>query len=489
MNSLICPNCGANLIEDASENLIQTEDGGFVMDAYPAYVCQNDCGYVKKIEHFPEIIAQQGEDRLLLLFPNEQGRILEVQDSIIGPPIHYLSILGRGGWEDYTGNHNVEELLKNVRDSRSAYLKQPNIFTYATSELSQDAFLRWLFEHIRLENNDVANKIAKHLLSEILEKFKMKNPEFTGEDFWPYSLEIKQQVHNIDLLLTFESKSSSEKICVIIEDKTNSGESRKNQPEYYADKLKLKNSHDVIIIPVILKTGYTSKEEQKNFADRNIVFIGYEDLFHIFSNYSSEISENVILNSWWNHFCELYYQPIKQAETYSINPHSTLGALNQLVKDQSYPEEIVFRKLNEYLFQGISEPFLTKTFSVQGKGHIDWHFEIHKQHWSSIEKNIAISVYFIWDTYNFSLVIKTSPFKYKPLKKLEAEDKDIYIAARELIKSEIKMIKQLDWKMTNYYLQIAQMNNIEKMAIGNLKEQIRSDIHLISNEIDQIMSK
>lgn len=41
-----------------------------MVDVYPAYVCRNDCEYVERITEFPRIVAQEGEDCLLLLYPN-----------------------------------------------------------------------------------------------------------------------------------------------------------------------------------------------------------------------------------------------------------------------------------------------------------------------------------------------------------------------------------------------------------------------------------
>jgi hypothetical protein len=486
MNSLVCPNCGAELIEDAWESVVEKENGRIVVDAYPAFVCREQCGYVKRIEIGPKIIAQQGKERLLILYPNNQGRILDVHNYVIWPPMYYESILGRGYWEEYTGNHDLEMLLKEARDSESAFRELPNLFKFATSELSQDAFLCWLFEHVRLKTNEVVYKIAKQILNLIFDKHKVHYPDSEIRGIFDYTLKIEQQVHKIDVLLTFESENKSEKIYIIIEDKTNSGESRENQPEYYAEILKVKDLK-AAIIPVLFKTGYTTKEEQKKFEERKVVFIGYEDIYHLFVKFTQEIKQNVILNSWWINFCNKYYKPIKLANSFIINPNIKLVDLNKMVRDISLPDSIVFQKVIDFLFNQIAGEFSTKTYSVQGKGHIDWHFELSKQNWSSAEKNIAVSLYFIWDIYDFSLVIKTSPFKYKPLKKLTRSEKREYIETRDTIKEELKMVKQINWKMTNYYLQIAQMNDIHKIPLDSLKKKIKNEIIQISNEIDRIM--
>jgi hypothetical protein len=374
---------------------------------------------------------------------------------------------------------------KSRSNIRGNFMK-PNLFHFSTSELSQDAFICWLFEHIRLKSNDIAYTVAKHFLEGILDKFTVLKPAFTAKNLFDYTLKIEQQVHHIDILLTFESNIGSENIYMIIEDKIHSGESRENQPEYYAGILKVKDS-GAVIIPVLFKTGFATKEEKRNFEDRKVVFIGYDDIYDIFSNYTHEMKNDVILNSWWANFNEKFYTPIQQAKSLSISPSLTLNVFNQRIRENAFPEMIVFQKVTDYLFHQIAGGFLTNTYSVQGKGHIDWHFELRKPSWTSTEKNIATSVYFIWDTYNFSLVIKTSPFQYKPFKKLTDDEKKDYIMARESIKSEIRKNEQIDWKMTNYYLQIVQMNRIHSIPLGRLKEKINREIMLISNEIDRIM--
>jgi hypothetical protein len=135
-----CPRCGAGLIDEVYERAHETNDGGVLIDVNPVSVCTDKhCGYMERYEPLPEIKFQEGEDRLLLVYPDEQGRILELRDMVIWPPTHYLSILRRGEWEEYRGNHDVEVLLENARDNDAYGMKQPNLFEFATSELSQDA--------------------------------------------------------------------------------------------------------------------------------------------------------------------------------------------------------------------------------------------------------------------------------------------------------------------------------------------------------------
>lgn len=42
-----CPNCGANLIDDAWD-VVEETDSGYIIDAFYAYVCENGCGYYER---------------------------------------------------------------------------------------------------------------------------------------------------------------------------------------------------------------------------------------------------------------------------------------------------------------------------------------------------------------------------------------------------------------------------------------------------------
>ena len=71
-----------------------------------------------------------------------------------------------------------------------------NLFDYATKELSQDAFLRWLFENYNCENESVNNACRKLFDSFTENKFKEK----TITD-----LTTVAQWKNIDISIWFKS--------------------------------------------------------------------------------------------------------------------------------------------------------------------------------------------------------------------------------------------------------------------------------------------
>lgn len=211
MTKKFCPQCGTQLIEDAAEKLIEKEDGTVEIDAYPALVCSNGCGHTEPIKEYPRIIGQQDEDRFLLLYPNEQGRILDLRDSVLYPPIHYLSIIKHGYWSDYTGNHDVQALLEGVYDPEELATEPPNLFTFATSELSQDAFLCWLlsWSEKKYQSMDSSlHNVAVEFVSAIFAVHNLPMPEIR-------SLKIIPQFKSLDILVIINKK-----YAILIEDKT-----------------------------------------------------------------------------------------------------------------------------------------------------------------------------------------------------------------------------------------------------------------------------
>ena len=242
MNSMVCPRCGANLVEDAWENLQENEDGGITVDAFPAYVCQDKCGYMKQIEVLPTAIAQQGDNRLLLLYPDEQGRILDLRDRVIWPPMHYPSLLARGYWDEYTGNHDIKTLLEHARDSRAEYLEEPNLFEFATSELSQDAFLCWLMTWSQQEYRSLdraLHEAAVDFISVIFNAHTIPVPTIL-------SIDITRQFKSLDILAVV-----NDKYAILIEDKTYTKD-HSNQLIRYREAVKEAYPH-LIQLPVYYK--------------------------------------------------------------------------------------------------------------------------------------------------------------------------------------------------------------------------------------------
>ena len=97
---------------------------------------------------------------------------------------------------------------------------KPNLFTHATSELSQDAFILWLLEWADSEcatEDKALHETAKEFVRLLLE----------NKDLEIHSVDCKKQEHHIDVFAII-----NEKYAIIIEDKTDTSE-HNNQLERY----------------------------------------------------------------------------------------------------------------------------------------------------------------------------------------------------------------------------------------------------------------
>ena len=121
-----------------------------------------------------------------------------------------------------------------------------NIFHYATSELSQDAFLCWLFSFTL---KDVDNEpVLKTCAEDFLKQFV---PELEDENEIWLSNEPERQYKSIDILLTVNDKYK-----IIIEDKTYTKE-HDNQLERYFDIVK-SDFTNYVVKSVYFKIGFQS---------------------------------------------------------------------------------------------------------------------------------------------------------------------------------------------------------------------------------------
>ena len=120
-------------------------------------------------------------------------------------------------------------------------MERNNIFNFATSELSQDAFICWLCNWVNFDDNDLSEdeKKLKELAIDFIEKM-------LGEKLGDRKVNIKRQYQKIDVLLEIQNKTEFiEKIpvvdmYVIIEDKVGTG-LHSNQQKTYRDIISEKN--------------------------------------------------------------------------------------------------------------------------------------------------------------------------------------------------------------------------------------------------------
>lgn len=210
MDQVMCPNCHIGLVEDAAEDLTMGENGKVTVDGFLAYVCPNHCGYFERMPkdgEFPRAIADRG-DALLLLYPHNEGRIYDRASNVLYPPKHYEAHVKFGYWEPYTGNEDIKAIDRYARK-----LGEPkSLFEFATSELSQDAFLCWLIQWadpFLSERNRPLHRTALRFIEEIFKKHRIKAVPAIQ------SVEIIRQFQSLDILVLI-----NEDTAILIEDKT-----------------------------------------------------------------------------------------------------------------------------------------------------------------------------------------------------------------------------------------------------------------------------
>ena len=177
-----------------------------------------------------------------------------------------------------------------------------NLFTFATSELSQDAFICWCLNWINYPN-EILYPMAKDIFSNLLKEEKnLENEE----------IEIRRQYKKIDVLVILKNS----KKAYIIEDKTNTFEN--NQIIRYKEAIK--NEIDTIKT-VYLKTGFWFSDDDSVLAD---IKINREDFLGILNKYRGK---NQILDDYCEYF-ERVTEDEKEEKNYLISQEE--------IKEKSY---------------------------------------------------------------------------------------------------------------------------------------------------------
>ena len=175
-----------------------------------------------------------------------------------------------------------------------------NLFDYATKELSQDAFLRWLFENYNCEKETV-----RLTCKSLFDAFTDNELDFSKVE----SLNTLAQWKNIDVSLWF--KCDKKDYLIVIEDKTTSEEH--DQLENYNKKIEehcnwlVKTGKNPIekVYKVFYKTAEISLNEEeriKNAGWNKILTI--KEIYKLFQDVVCTQSE--ILDGYAKHIGEIY---------------------------------------------------------------------------------------------------------------------------------------------------------------------------------------
>jgi len=191
----------------------------------------------------------------------------------------------------------------------------PNLFKYATSELSQDAMICWILEWANTENKEIDEKmyeIGVNFINSFFNKFNTidKPKKYT-------TIEIRKQYKNIDVLCII-----NEEFAILIEDKT-STKNHSGQLEKYYKEIE-KDFHSSKILPIYFKTGdqsdYRSIIKKDYMIYSRVDFLNVlnsvkyrNDILADYHKYLQGIEDSVksykklLLNDWsWNSWKGFY---------------------------------------------------------------------------------------------------------------------------------------------------------------------------------------
>lgn len=166
-----------------------------------------------------------------------------------------------------------------------------NLFEYATSELSQDAFICWLasYAHEEAEKDEALNECAKKMLEMFVEDFKGKNFKL---------LNVERQVDNVDVLLTVDCEGIIYKI--IVEDKTYTSEHDNQLKKYKVDLEDKYKDKGIKVKGVYYKTGFQSDLSSVDEAEYQP--IGREEMLKLMQPYAKKTNNQIFISyyNYWN---------------------------------------------------------------------------------------------------------------------------------------------------------------------------------------------
>ena len=169
-------------------------------------------------------------------------------------------------------------------------MSKPNLFRYATSELSQDAFFAWLLAWADKSNAGTnLHECAKAFFNDLI---------LDGCD-WKVSsqsvVKIDKQHKHIDILCKIDDK-----YAVIIEDKTGTRE-HSNQLQRYAESVRVEGYKDENVVCIYLKT--LDQSDLSNVEKANYKVIDRDKLLGFFrtQQVKESASENTILADFSEH--------------------------------------------------------------------------------------------------------------------------------------------------------------------------------------------
>ncbi|GAB2580170.1 PD-(D/E)XK nuclease family protein [Spirosoma areae] len=133
---------------------------------------------------------------------------------------------------------------------------RPNLFSYATSELSQDAFICWLAAWADPKWKDEDPKLHQAGFEFIISMIHKVKRDYNPANI--KTVKVQPQVKKLDILIEINKEESDSKLAILIEDKTHTS-NHSDQLNRYYKQVSEEGYNESQMIPLYFKTGYQSK--------------------------------------------------------------------------------------------------------------------------------------------------------------------------------------------------------------------------------------
>lgn len=248
-----------------------------------------------------------------------------------------------------------------------------NLFSYATKELSQDAFLRWLFENWNSSEKDIrtaSRYVLCNLFGYSIDFDKVKE------------VETRAQEKGIDILVFV--RMDNVEMVLLIEDKTYSGTHDGQLARYKAYVEKIYN--DIQSKFVYYKTSLVSEDERKHVVDQGYDVYDVSLIANLFDGISIEIN-NSILSNYIEYISkvnlELNGRLPDNIYEWNINHWCNFGANHNI----DVPNKLDFG------FGNYRNQYIYLVFNIKGKWHEHPYAEIRSRDLNDNDFRLRILLY------------------------------------------------------------------------------------------------
>ena len=187
------------------------------------------------------------------------------------------------------GVHVIPRRLFLREEECASRTSKPNLFDYATKELSQDAVICWLIRWSGAQAEDESEQALRDLGRAFVEALLAKHGVALAGAV--SSTEIHQQNLGIDVLARIRDRETPH--VLLIEDKTDADQHSDQLKRYHQSVLKgdsaLKKVHETSVRPVFLKTGNQSLYKDRHVErESRYKLFGRRDFLAVLDRYSGD---------------------------------------------------------------------------------------------------------------------------------------------------------------------------------------------------------